>query len=370
MGIFGRLSGLGAGADDAAYAPPPGDILAAERTRRRRGLTARIPLLRLLNARVFAAGVVLAVAGGLGLAFWQNGSPSVRLPGGVETPVAAAAPHPEAGRALKGVEVLQAEWLGRPVRLGEGGLPVVEHGVTGEVREMTPVEVEYWEETHGGVSPFLDTGVNGVVWNPGPDGWGMWWRDNSLQAELLPDARFTRERWRDKQERELAEAAALLSLALLELEGYEVERWVEGPSARIAGLMARLRAVHPVVAEHGFWEGVPVQWLCDDGLEAAVTLGVSQGCPPAHYMDFLYEAWGRLGAVSDHLSGLARLGLVIDRLSARDYYELTARDEFLYAFLEVEDLVGRLFIALDGLRQVSVGQELPLNVRLFERVDL
>ena len=370
MGLFRRIADLMSASYEPSPPPVRDDLLAEERARRSRGLRARVPLLRLFNGRVFAFGAAAVALAGLALAFVQNGTPSVRLPGGGEAPVMAAEPHPEAGRELRGLETLQAEWLGRPVRLGEGGLPVVEHRVTGEVREMTPVEVEFYDETHGGIRPFIETGVNGVVWNPGPDGWGMWWRDNSLQVELLPDALFTRERWRDRQEAELSRAADLLSRGLVELDHYRPEEWVRGPSARIANLMAELRAVHPVVAEHGFWEGVPGQWLCDDGLEAAVTLGVSQGCPPAHYRDFLYEAWGRLGAAADHLAGLARLGLVIDRLPARDYYQSTVREEFFYTLIDLDELVGRVIVALAGLQQVSVGQELPIIVRLFGKVDL
>ena len=351
-------------------APPAGDILSEDRERRSRGLTARLPFLRLLSGRALAFVVAAAVVAGLGLAFVRNGPPQAGAGFGGGYAPAEVAPHPEAGRALRGTEILQAEWLGRPLRLGESGLPVVELDATGEVREMTPLEVEHWRDTSGGIRAFLPAGFNGVVWNPGPGGGGMWWRDNSASLELLPDLAFARERWRARQEDELGRAVRLLSLGLLELDRYDYENWREGPSERLSLIMAELRAVHPVVEEHGLWTGVPGQWVCDEALEIRYTLGVTQGCPPAHYMDFLYEAWGRLGAVADRLSGIARLGMVIDDLPARDFYGSTVGGELVFAVIDLEEPVLDLIAALEGLRQVSVGQELPIVARLFERVDI
>lgn len=234
---------------------------------------------------------------------------------------------------------------------------------------MTPLETEYWEDSSGGTEAFLPAGNNGVVWNPGPDGWGMWWRDDSRSLELLPDLAFARERWRAKQEGELAWAVHVLSLGLLELDGFDYESWERGPAERLSLAMAELRRVHPVVGEHGMWTEVPGQWVCDDGLEIRYTLGATQGCPPSHYMDFLYEAWGRLGAVADRLSGVARLGLAVDGLPARDFYGSSVGGELIFAVLDLERPVLDLMNALDGLRQVSAGQELPISVMLFERID-
>ena len=73
---------------------------------------------------------------------------------------------PEAGRALEGEEVGLAMRYGRPMHLGEGGLPVVEFQ-DGVVRELTPVEVEYRS-----LAPFEDAGYGGIVWGPGPRGGG------------------------------------------------------------------------------------------------------------------------------------------------------------------------------------------------------
>lgn len=60
--------------------------------------------------------------------------------------------------------------------VGTERLPVIEHSLTGAVREVTPVELEFPANR-----PYLPAGSTGVVWNPGPRGLGLWRRHDPVR---------------------------------------------------------------------------------------------------------------------------------------------------------------------------------------------
>ena len=274
--------------------------------------------------------------------------------------------HPEAGRELSVAEKVRFSSIGRPLYLGPSGLPVVEHGVTGDVREVTPVEVRFLDEVPNPDVPFVHAGHNNVVWNPGPSGWGMWWQDQSESRELQPDFYYDRMRWRKKQEDELRYAAALLSLGLREAVGFNLELWQEGPGARLYHLMEELRSGYPVVSNHGSWAAVPMQWTCDGSLEAQFTAHATQGCPGDEYHRALNNAWMVAGSVADYLQGIARLAVTMDSMRARDLYESAALDTMVYFLADLLDSIRLLNEALNTLRDVSLREDLLISVSLFQ----
>ena len=194
----------------------------------------------------------------------------------------------DAGRPLVAGELGLAARYGRPLYLGDGGLPVVEFG-DGAVRELTPVEAEF-----DSVFLYEDAGYGRVVWGPGPRGWGMWWKDQS-ETELLRPARvFARLGWRDKQEEELEVAAVVVSYGVALLVYSDMEIWQRGLGEPLVNLMEGLKERHRVL-ELGHWGAVPGQWVCDERLESDLNQGVTQGCPSSEYRVLLRESWERMG---------------------------------------------------------------------------
>ena len=341
------------------------DLLAGERERRQRP---KWRVWDILWGKKAAALIVATALVALGMAMVVG---DLSVGDGPAPFVAAqpapAAPHPEAGRALQAIEQVQASLVGRPLLLGPGGLPMVEHAVTGEVREITPVEVEYWEDSGGGAE-FLDTGVGRVVWNPGPDGWGMWWVDDSENREVQPDVYFARSDWHAKQRDELEHAVRVLSLGLRQVSVVNLDQWRAGPSEELVVIASALRDTHPVVSEYGRWEAVPLQWHCSEDLEQRYRMYVSPGCPPESYMIALAGAWVSLGVVAEYLEAIGSVGTTMDSMGMRDLQESNLRLEVAYLLSDLLNVVGILQVSLERLRQESIGQELPIELYLFQGV--
>lgn len=317
-----------------------------------------------LSGRAGIVAVVGFIVLGLG---WivVDGGVGLGEPGSNLEPPPVEYVHPEAGRGLTGPEYALAEPFGEPLLLGKGGVPLVRHRSTGLVRPLTPVEVDYSVVNAGLDRPYLETGVDGVVWTTGPRGWGIWWKENSALSAIGPLVSFPRERWRSKQEAELELALAGVTEALRGLGAVDFTVWRSGGSQGFYAVARYLRGVHPVVADHGLWWAVPHQWSCDLGLERALNAGVTQGCPPVEYQVALEESWSRLGVVVDLVYGMGRLGMVMDSMSTGDLYDSGLVADQAYAAADLLDEVRRLEGALEVLRHVSAQQGLIIDVGLF-----
>ena len=351
---------------DGPSAPERGtpDILWQEKARRRsRGRVTRFfsPGWWLEGRRGAAAlALFLVIGGGLFILRFLNGGVGGGDP--VYVDYSSAAPVADAGRRLTGVEHGMASAFGEPLYLGRGGLPVVEHAATGEVRELTPMEEAYYELSEGTNPPFLPTGENGVVWNPGPSGWGMWWKDTSEADALKPVRRYPRLPWRDKQEVELQEALRLLSGAVDAMSAVNLEAWDSTVMPRVMAWVDRLKEAYPLGGEWGHWYAVPGQWVCDLELEAQLTMGITQGCPPDTYGIALAESWRQIGRTAEHLEGMARVGRQMDGLAYDDILDSGLyRTQYFY-FITLADILEDLAFTLNVLVREAVGQELPVDV--------
>ena len=317
-----------------------------------------------LSGRTGLVVLVAFIVLGLGWISIEGGFGSDGKPSSPAFPVLESA-HPDSGRPLTDTEYALAEPFGEPLRLGARGVPLLRHRGTGVVREITPVEVEYAAETAGLDRPYLETEVNEVVWTPGPQGWGMWWKQSSALEAIGPLVSFPRERWRAKQQAELELALAGVTEALRQVGAVDFTVWRSGLSQEFYGTARDLRGVHPVVADHGFWWAVPHQWECDVALERALNAGITQGCPPPEYHVALDEAWTRVGVVVDLLHGMGKLGLIMDSMPTGELYDSGLVADQAYAAADLLDEVRRLERALEVLRYVSAEQGLIIDVGLF-----
>ena len=332
------------------------DILSGERRKARRWW--------LQPGRLFSGRTgIVVLLGFLAVGGWfafVEGSGNYRVRGlGLESDEVKRVDHPEAGRPLAGDEVGLALRYGRPLYLGDGGLPVVELK-NGVVRELTPVEAEFES-----VFPYEETGYGGVVWGPGPQGWGMWWKDQSEVQLLMPSRVFPRLLWRDKQERELELGAVVASFGLMLLLYVDFEVWQRGVGEPLVMVMAKYKERHPVLeVEH--WAGVPGQWVCDGGLESDLTQGVSQGCPGPEYDALLKESWVRLGAVVEVLHGIGRLIVFMDGMSSRELYDSEARSSLAFYFLDLDREWTAMEAAFEDMREGTAWYGLPVDVEFFD----
>ena len=267
---------------------------------------------------------------------------------------------PESGRPLTAIEYALAEQYGRPVFLGDGGLPLIRVYATDEVRELTPVEAEFDSSRR-----FVYAGYGGVVWTPGPRGWGMWWRDDSEKRALRTLVVFSREDWRERQEDELSLAVSEVSDGIRMAVSMDLKFWRPGVGVPLFRIVHGIKSRYPPVT-YDEWGAVPVIWGCDHGIEVAFHQGVTQGCPHPEYVGSLGSTWVQLGVVVGTLEKMARLAIRMDSLGAEELYLSEYLPSQAYFMADLLREMDGLAAALERLQYVSLNEDLVINVRMFE----
>ena len=277
--------------------------------------------------------------------------------------------HAEVGRTLFVDEAVAASMYGTPRKLGPGGRPVVEHRLTGDVRELTPVEMEFFDESGGaGVVSVPDEGIR-VVWTPGPRGWGIWWQRDELLESMNSYTVYDRAGWLEKQRSELQLATDYMGVAVGMMTFMEFDPWARGMSGDMYTALEVVRDRHEFVEMGGQWAGVPGQWVCDDALEVAVNGSVNNGCPPEVLAEALAEVWARFGYLGDQLYGVARLGVVLDGLPLGVLYDSGVLQQQGLAVLDLEDDVEAFYIGLAQLEEYSQILGYPVRISPFSPAE-
>ena len=289
--------------DDRLAQPAGGDILSNERRLGRRWWWPG----NWLRSRWLGIAVLVSflALGYFWLSFLDGGSVFRRDDGRL-----APASSEEAGRPLLADEVAVASRYGDPIHLGESGLPVVRHDMTGRVRELTPVEMEF-----DGLEPFVSSGDGTHFFGPGPRGWGLWWADDTLARAYGHRVYFSRNGWRDRQEQELRFLADQVSLGLEVAVSVDLESWQPGWADALELVIAPARERYPLLDVHGDWAALPAGWACDPQLEVDLTYGLTVGCPDERFDSLVADCWKELGMLVDLMTVMANVGRDIDRLS-------------------------------------------------------
>ncbi len=343
--------------EDAWQPPAPAprrDILAEERGRPRRMWWPG----NWLSGRVGVVFLVLFLVGAAGFVVWDNVNTRMGGLSGADGMDGSVVVHPESGRSLTPAENTVGERYGRPLFLGDGGLPVVRLEATDEVRELTPVEMEYTS-----IRPYVPVGDGDVVWGPGPRGWGVWWAEDSESLTLNSHRDFNRMWWRKKQSDELARAVSEFSAGMRLVASMEFERWERGIAGGVYRITQDLRTRYSVVS-YGHWAAVPGQWRCSDELEIDLNAGVTQGCPGSSYLALLDEVWVQLGHAVFAMDRVGYLGVRMDRMNAEDLYGSGVIRSQAYLVADLIEEVDDLDVSLVRLSDESLAVELPITVRL------
>ena len=220
------------------------DILSEERARRlrqRRGVRAflmgswapgRVGLLVLLV-------LLVTLVSGIAWLGFQRWGPWGEAVSASDAPWARAS---ESARDLTVSEYSLASRYGVPLHLGQGGNPVVLVESTGEVRELTSLELE-WD------SAFLETASprGRVIEVPGPRGWGMRWRDMSEAHSLRPAGSFDRFSWAARQEAELSRVVRGVTLGMEIIASVNLSLW--DPASTCSRPYLRVQLPHPQASQ-------------------------------------------------------------------------------------------------------------------------
>ena len=264
----------------------------------------------------------------------------------------------EPARDLTVSEYSLASRYGVPLHLGQGGNPVVLVESTGEVRELTSLELE-WD------SAFLETASprGRVIEVPGPRGWGMRWRDMSEAHSLRPAGSFDRFSWAARQEAELSRVVRGVALGMEIIASVNLSLWDPGLGQPFLDLMVEVRRPY-AAARYGHWGAVPASWFCDVGLERDLHQGISPGCPGEEYMEALRESWTSAGLVLERMEGIARIVRRVDEMSSEEIHLSNIRAGFAYEVMDLKRNLDDLDGALGRLRRVSWEWDLVISVDL------
>lgn len=360
--LVGRWASASAAAPEPVVAPGEPDLLAEERQRPARRWAGRLGLSggRSLKAAGIMAALFFALWGAgqyglLDLGFGSGGA-GAGLDSGAGGLGDVEAGGGFSGTVLPGGAVSKASRYGRLTGgLGSKGLPLIEHRVTGELREVTAIELEFPDNRL--YEPVGDTGQR---WSPGPSGLGLWWQDDPLARGLSEVVVMDRWSWQERQEAELELALREVEYAARQFDKVDFIEWEFAPAARAEAAMIALRRRHPALRETRFWSGVPFTWQCDAELERDLDRGAGPGCPSGELVERLSVVWDRLGRVAERVE---ELGWRAKRMSGMDPYfvrtfQLNLR--FGYDAVAGEDDVNELRRQLSALRRISKEQGLPL----------
>ena len=319
----------------------PRDILRDDGGKKPRFLGLRNTLGFLLGTKVALGLVVVVVVGGIGLLFYER---VIDRDEDYESASREVVVDPEYGRPLNAREVgLAARW-GEPMFLGKGGMPLMRVHGSGEVREVTPVEIDF----PSGEFYVIEQGD--VVWAPGRYGWGVWWkldRSNELTKDVML---LGRQSWVAVQNRELDLALGRLEVGVTFLLGLELEVWRSGQGQEMLDYFEQYRREYDVWALEGNWGVVPFRWRCDGQLEIELREGITPGCPSGEVAGAVSRVWREIGMFSEELHYFARVSAMRDTMTSKSAANVNLSGEMVHL---VEDLSSMENHLMDSLSELS-----------------
>ena len=248
------------------------------------------------------------------------------------------------GQEIPPLKRLRWERFGRPLHIGPRGIPLIESAVSGEVREMTDMEMSFPHD----VDYRRDPNDRSIVLAPGPTGYAVrWWLPETY--EELPKARaFDRVGWFVAHESRLEAAVGDISLGLFHISRNPPTAWDRRWGEELVAISDAVTDTY-AYGNPDYWTLVPGLLYCSSNLESVYRSGVTEGCPSKGYQDTVAVIWRDLGRIVD----------VMDRLGKS-------------AMLQSHHQVGHLFRDEDlgeyRVKQLELMQSALLEVR--ESFDL
>ena len=223
---------------------------------------------------------------------------------------------PQWGQQLGALEELRYRRFGLPLHYGPSGVPLIEVERTGDVRELTEMEMEFPHD----VNELSVPGAPGVVYAPGATGHGVRWREPVKYRDVPASRGVDRITWFKEQERLLNGALRDVNLVVAQVAlvppGAWDKRWAEDVQASVDAVNEKYVA------------GDPDQWMlagyrirCNRQLDLEYRQGLTEGCPTAAYRDAVAMVWLHLGNVVDTVRRLAEAELLESNAAFRRFYE-------------------------------------------------
>ena len=283
-----------------------------------------------------------------------------------QAPLAEAAPlfdgdpSPNYGRPLSPAVRLRLARFGIPLHMGPNGVPLIRERDTGEVREVTVVEMALPET--GEAVPSADN--PDVLTAPGPHGTTVQWWSPAHLRDLPEFQPVDRVRWYQLHEDRLNGLVRDLVLALEFVARTPVDHWDDRWGRELVAIS--------VAITDKYAYGNPEYWLftsrtihCDLGLELAMTQGVGGSCPSEDFsraLDQVYVAGGEI------VGRLRRVGLAAqlpyDHRTGAMYSDTAVSSYQEESLVEVQRLMSDMVVLFEDLRLYGEAHGHYLNVQL------
>ena len=223
---------------------------------------------------------------------------------------------PRWGQGFGPLESERYARFGEPLHFGPSGVPLVEDRRSGDVRELTELELEFPHDRDYLTVP----DAPGVVYAPGQTGYGVRWRE-PLKFREVPESRpVDRVTWFKEQERLLSQALRDVNLVVAQVAlappASWDRRWAEGLRDSVDAINGKYAN-----GDSDQWMTVGYGVRCNRQLDFDYRQGLTEGCPSAAYRDAVATVWLHLGQVVEATRRLADSELLESNREFNRFYE-------------------------------------------------
>lgn len=264
------------------------------------------------------------------------------------------------GRPLSPAVRLRLARYGIPLHMGPNGVPLIRERLTGDVREVTELELQHPESS----DPVPSAANADVVTVPGPHGTGvMWWEPRHLQD--LPEPRYVdRVRWYQHQERQLNALTVDLVLVIDYVVSTPADRWDDRWGVGLVDLTTAITDKY-AFGNPDYWSFASRFISCDSALDLAMTSGIGSSCPSQSFAATVDQVYVAAGHIVGRLERVGRAAqLPYDYNIGKLYRPSEVAEYQRGALSEVERLMEDVGVLFEDLRNQGEAHGHYLDVRL------
>ena len=209
------------------------------------------------------------------------------------------------GQDIPPLQRLRWERFGRPLHIGPSGIPLIENEVSGDVREMTDMEMSFPHD----VDYERDPNDRSIVFVPGPTGYAVrWWLPEVY--EELPKARaYDRVGWFVVHESRLESVVGDISLGLVHISTVPPTAWDRRWGNELVDISDAITDTY-AYGNSDYWTLIPGLLYCSSRLENVYRSGVTEGCPSKGYQDTVSVIWRDLGRIVNIMDRLGKSAML------------------------------------------------------------
>ena len=264
------------------------------------------------------------------------------------------------GRQIPPLQRLRWARFGLPLHIGPRGLPLIQNVETGDVREMTDLEMEFPHDVSYERDPVDDS----IVFVPGPTGYAVRWWEPDEYSDLPAARAFDRIGWFVYHEDMLNDASRDVYIGLQHVVGSDYSVWNYRWGKELVAIADALNDEY-AFGDSRNWDLIGALRYCNDGLDSGYRSGVSEGCPSTGYQAVVGSMWRNLGEMVVLMELIGKsAGLQSDRHVGHLYYDVEVGEYHEKQIVKLRDVILRLKSSADLLKVYGEAEGYYVQVNL------